>query len=336
MPDVDDGHPLSAEAATELMREVATAIGARPADAEVIARHLVDDELRGVVGMSRIFILAEDAARDGPQPGADITVTRDGPSFAVVDGGWRPGLVVAEFATSLAIEKARTSGVAVVTANRHRYSGTLAYYVEQAARQDLVAMAVASGTFGSVAPYGARAGRLDTNPIAFGFPTADQPIVWDIATSAISGSEVYKRFTTGEPLPDGVAVDDQGQPTTDPQAALAGALLTWGGHKGSGLAMTIRLLALLCGVAPFPDRGDDYAFLIVTIDPALLLPLDDFRRRAAEFAAGIRATPPAAGAPEVRVPYDRSLRDRERRAREGIVLPAAVYARLQSLRAPAS
>jgi delta1-piperideine-2-carboxylate reductase len=323
---------LTVEEAMQLMREVALQLGASAQDAEIIARHLVDDELRGVVGMSRIFIVADEVERDGVPQTSPMEVIREGESFAMLDGGGHLGFVVAEHAAEIAISKATSSGIAVVGANNHRYSGTLAYYVEMAARRGLLSMAIASGSFMSVAPYAGREGRLDTNPIALGFPTNADPIVCDIATSAISGSEVYRRMATGDPLPEDVALDRAGRPTTDPRAALEGALLSWGGHRGSGLAVAIRLLAILCGVQPFPQRDDYSAFLIIAIDPSMFLLPQDFKDRAEEFARGIRATAPAEGRQAVRMPFDRSLLERERRRIEGISLSPPVYARLDSIR----
>ena len=318
--------------ALELMTGVAARLGLSPEDCQIVARHLVDDELRGAVGMSRIFISAQEVAQHGPDPSEPITVTRESDTTAVVDGGGHHGLVVAEWATRLAISKAETSGLTVVCANNHRYSGTLAYYTEMVARHGLIGISIASGSFGSVAPYGAREGRLDTNPISVGFPTTGEPIIWDIATSAISGSEVYRRQVTGEQLPEGVALDSRGAPTRDPAEALAGALLSWGGHRGSGLAMVIRLLGLLSGVAPFPDENREFAFLMIAIDPSLFLPVREFERRAAEFAAGIRAAEPAPGFDSVRLPFDRSVQVRMQRRQHGIEIARAVYERLDSIR----
>jgi delta1-piperideine-2-carboxylate reductase len=323
---------LEVDEAVSLMRDVALSLGESAEDAEIIARHLVDDELRGVVGMSRIFIAADDLSRDGPRVIAPMEITNDAPAFAVLDGGGHLGFVVAERATEIAIAKAAANGIAVVGANNHRYSGTLAYYAEMAAGNDLVSLSIASGSFSSVAPYGGREGRLDTNPMAIGFPTNSDPIVWDIATSAISGSEVYRRLATGESLPDGVAIDSSGAPTREPRAALDGAFLSWGGHRGSGMAESIRLLSLLCGLAPFPERGDAFGFLIIAIDPSMLQPLQDFKDKAEEFARGIRATAPASGFDSVRMPFDRSLAERERRRKEGIPLAPAVHARLEKIR----
>ena len=331
-PGAGDQVRLDEAEALELMAGVAARLGMSPGDCEIVARHLVDDELRGAVGMSRIFIVADEVARHGPQRSEPITVSRESGITAAVDGGGHHGLVVAEYATRLAITKARKSGIAVVCARNHRYSGTLGYYTELVARNGMIGISVASGSFGSVAPYGAREGRLDTNPIAVGFPTMTEPIVWDIATSAISGSEVYRRLVTGEQLPPAVALDSRGEATQDPADALAGAILPWGGHRGSGLAMVIRLLALLSGVAPFPADGGEFAFLVIVVDPSLFLPPGEFERGAAEFAAGIRATPPAPGFCAVRMPSDRSIQVRAQRRRDGIEIDRAVYERLDSIR----
>lgn len=323
---------LSVDGALTLMTDVAVSIGESAEDAEAIARHLVDDELRAVAGMSRIFIVADDRVRDGVRAVTPMQLVRDAPTSAVLDGGGHLGFVVAEHATRIAIEKATANGIAVVAANNHRYSGTLAYYAEMAARRDLVSISVASGSFSSVAPYGGLSGKLDTNPMAIGFPTKGDPIVWDVATSAISGSEVYKRLATGEQLPEGVAIDMHGEPTRDPRAALGGALLTWGGHRGSGMAEAIRLLALLCGLPAFAERGDQFGFLVVALDPSTLLELGSFKDAASELADGIRATAPAGGFDSVRMPFDRSLAERTRRLAHGIPVAAAVHERLVSIR----
>jgi delta1-piperideine-2-carboxylate reductase len=323
---------LDEAAALELMRGVAARLGMSPDDSEIVARHLVDDELRGAVGMSRIIISAGEVAKHGPRPGGPITITRESDVSAVVDGGGRHGLVVGEWATRLAISKAERSGLAVVSANNHLYSGTLGYYAEMVARHRLIGISIASGSFGSVAPYGAREPRLDTNPIAVGLPTTAEPIVWDIGTSAISGSEVYRRLVTGQELPEGVALDRDGAPTRDPVEALAGALLPWGGYRGSGLAMIIRLLALLSGIAPFPDENREFGFVVIVIDPSLFLPAGEFEQRATEFAAGIRSAQPAPGFDAVRLPFDRSIQVRAQRRQHGIELSRAVYERLDSIR----
>jgi LDH2 family malate/lactate/ureidoglycolate dehydrogenase len=306
---------------------VALSRGVSAEDARVMAEHYLDAELRGVVGMARLLWPRGQRGGSEQPSEQEITIERETPHSALVNGGNHFGVVVAEKATSLAIAKARVSGIAVVAANNHHSSGLLAYHVERAARKDLIAMAVAA-TEARVVPYGGSEPRLGNNPIAFGFPTADEPIVWDITTSSISGAEHNRRAIAGELLPEGVAIDALGHPTRDPHAAqpeMGGALLAWGGHRGSGLAVVIQLIGLLCDIQPVPIKPGGFGFLIVAINPSVLLPVDDFKSRAAELAAIIRSTPPSHGFSSVRMPYDRSLRERELRAREGIVLSREIY-----------
>jgi len=326
---------LTEDDAQELCLAICGHLKMSAEDAAVVTSHLVDAELRGTVGLSRLLALVNDARLYGLEPTGVITTIREGSWGALVDGGNRSGIVVAEHATQLAIAKARAGGIAAVAANNHRFSGLLSYYVEACARAGLVALAVAAGGVRKglprVAPYAAAVGRFTTNPIAFGFPTVGDPIVWDIATSASSGAELLERLATGVPLRDGTAIDSAGKPTVDAHKALDGALLTWGGHRGSGLAISVHLLAMLAGLPPFPTDTDGASFLIIALDPSVLGDLETFKEQATAVADRIRATPPAEGHAEVRMPYDRSLRERSRKRRDGVELSSAIHERLMAV-----
>ncbi|HVW19166.1 MAG TPA: Ldh family oxidoreductase [Solirubrobacteraceae bacterium] len=327
---------LGLDEARGLCEAAAHRLGLREADAEIVAEHLLDAEMRGAVGLSRLLVLADDMARYGRYRDAEIEVVRETDRSAVVRGGGRVGMVVALEATRIAIAKAKAHGTAVVAADEHMYSGLLAHYAETAAREDLVAIVVAAGGvrrgLPRIAPFGAREGRFTTNPIAVGLPTSGDPVVWDVSTAAVSGGELFERMETGTPLDEGVAVGPDGLPTTDPCAAVAGTVLAWGGHRGSGLMVCIQLLGMLSGLPPLPTDADGTAFLVVAIDPARLGGLDDFKARAAAFADGIRTSTPVDGVEEVRMPYDRSLRERSRAMREGRVrIPEAVHRRLRAV-----
>src|SRR5690606_35896141 len=162
--------------------------------------------------------LADTIERFGRQPAQPMTLARESPASALVDGGGHLGYAVATRATEIAIEKARSTGLAVVGANNHRYSGVIGLYVEQAAREGLVGLAVSSGNILLTAPYGGRERRLSTNPIAAAFPTDGDPVVWDTATAAVPGTLLATAAETGTPLPEGVAIDADGRPTTDAAA----------------------------------------------------------------------------------------------------------------------
>ncbi len=320
---------LSAAEARALAVAVARGFAADEDAAAIVADHVLDAELRGHVGLSRLIPMAEHYGR--PRPARrPLALRHDRASSAVVDGGGQPGMVVAEHATRLCLEKAHATGLATVAAVEHRYSGLLSYYVERAALDGLVAIAVATG-YPRVAPHGGRVARLGTNPLAFGFPTAGEPVVVDLATSAISGGELLARARSGEPLPVGVALDADGRPTTVAADAVDGVLLPFAGHRGFGIAVAIQLLGVLCGMAPLPTGDDGWSFLIVALDPSLFGSRSGFEERAAALAEGIRATPPVDGVEAVRMPFDRSRAERRRRALDGVELSDATHERLLAL-----
>jgi LDH2 family malate/lactate/ureidoglycolate dehydrogenase len=298
-------------------------------DAAVVADHVLDAELRGHVGLSRLIQLVEFRENE-EQSRRPVEVLHDRAGSALVDGGGHPGMVVAERATRLCIEKARVQGWAIVAANNHRHSGLLSFYVEQVALEGLVAIALAVG-HPRVAPYGGRVARLGTNPLAFGFPTSSDPIIVDLATSAISGGELRRRARDQVPLPAGIALDSAGRPTLNAAEALDGALVSWGGHRGFGLAVAIQLLGVMCGMSAQPSGHEGWSFLIMAISPALFGTEGTYEERAEELANVIRATPTAESFDEVRMPFDRSRAERRRRVLEGVTLSSATYARLHAI-----
>jgi delta1-piperideine-2-carboxylate reductase len=238
---------LTVRAARDLAERVMAALGHDATDAALIADHLIDCELRGLGygGLARAISIAERLARTGDRRGA-IRILHETPVSARLDGGDQLGYLVAHRATQIAIEKAEMTGIAVVGASDTWYTGMLSYYAEIAAARGLVSV-IASNASPWVAPHGATEGRFGTNPICFGFPSADEPIVWDVGTSAIIHAEVTLARRLGQQLPVGVAFDSEGELTRDPGTALAGALAAWGGHKGSGLGIVVQLLGIMAG-----------------------------------------------------------------------------------------
>ncbi len=304
-------------------------LGHQANDANLIADHLIDCELRGLAygGLARAISIAERIGRTGDQR-RPIRVLHETPVSSRLDGGDHIGYVVAHQATNIAIAKAEAAGIAVVGANNTWYTGMLSYYAEMAAAHGLVSM-IASNASPWVAPHGATEGRLGTNPICFGFPSADEPIIFDIGTSAIIHAEVTLARRLGNDLPDGVAFDSAGLPTRDPAAALAGAFAVWGGHKGSGLAIAVQLLGILAGSPPVPPELSGFGFLIVAIRPDLMGPAEVFRENVSAFSNAVRAARPLPGGPPVRMPFDRS---RQRRlAQDLIEIPDALAAGLTRL-----
>jgi LDH2 family malate/lactate/ureidoglycolate dehydrogenase len=151
-------------------------------------------------------------------------------------------------------------------------------------------------------------------------------VIWDIGTCAIMHGEVLLHQRLGEQLPAGVATDKTGAPTRDPAAALAGAIRTWGGHRGSGLSMVVQLLGAMCDAPVISPAMREMAYLIVVVDPKILMPDGEYPARVTELSAAIRSARPMDAAKPVRMPFDRSAADRKRRKVENAIeVPDRVY-----------
>ena len=309
---------LTLAAARSLLETVMAAAGHDRDGAALIAAHLLDCELRGISygGLARALSIVERLDRtDHRRP---MVVEQDTPSLARLDGGDQIGYLVAHRATRTAIDKAHATGLAMVAAHNTWYTGMLSYYAEMAAAEGLVSM-IASNASPWVAPHGATEGRFGTNPICFGFPSASDPVIWDIGTSAIIHAEVTLHRRLGTPLPPRVAFDAAGNPTLDPVAALSGAFAPWGGHKGSGLAIVVHLLGMLAGSPVVPPELAQFGFLILAIDPGSVTSADQWKADVAAYADSVRDARPTPGGEPVRMPFDRSRDERRRRLEEGSI-----------------
>lgn len=299
--------------------------------AAMVADHLVDTALCGdqFSSLPRLLAIVEELhKRPPPQP---IRVMRKTDNSALIDGGDNIAYVVSMVAMDTALEICSRTGIAIVCANNTWYGGRLAYYVEYAANKGYVAVH-ANNAVARVAPFGGIDRILGTNPLAIAFPGADEPFVLDIGTSATASGDVVLSKAKGEPLPPGVALDAQGSPTVDPDAALAGAFLAWGGHRGSGLALAIQLLGILAGSEVAIKEIRNYGMFFLLFDPQLFMPTDEFHARLAQLRSVVHASRPAAGVARVRLPGEGSAEKRRRaRTADVVELDERIYARIVQL-----
>ncbi|MBI4195400.1 MAG: Ldh family oxidoreductase [Betaproteobacteria bacterium] len=317
--------------AIDLAERTLTRYGMRARYARMTAEHLVDAALCGheFASLPRLLAIVEELRRK--PPAGEAHVVRENERSAVIDGGDNVAYAVSVIAVDKAIELARKSGIAVVGVRNTWFSGRLAYYVERAARQGFVAMHT-TNTTARVAPYGGIDRLFGTNPFAIAFPANDEPLVVDFGTAATTWGETILRKNKGELLPDGVAVDAQGSPTRDPDAALAGAFLPWGGHRGYAMSLVIQLLALLAGSEPVVKESGKFGLFFLAFDPGLLMPADQYKARVTELRQIIKATRPAPGAGQVRVPGDASLRKRKENTAAGVIrVDDRIYSRILAL-----
>jgi LDH2 family malate/lactate/ureidoglycolate dehydrogenase len=316
--------------ATDLGERALQAIGFDAEQAKIITAHLVDAALCGhrFAGLPRILTINEDPRTH--QPRTPVKVVYETEVSALMDGGNHVGYYAVQKAAQYAIEKARKSRIAIVGMHRSHLSGRNAYYLEMIARAGLVGIHLASGA-PIVLPHGGATAAFGTNPIGFGFPTDGEPFIVDLGTAAMMRGEVILRSRLGLPLPDGTAIDSHGRPTTEAAEALKGGIFTFGEHRGSALSFGIQAMCLLAGAARAHGKAQDFAFLFVVFDPAILLPPGEFKAQLRELIEAVRAVPPLNLDEPVRIPSERAFRERERRRTEGIPVDRAVYDQLHAL-----
>ncbi|MBI4190185.1 MAG: Ldh family oxidoreductase [Betaproteobacteria bacterium] len=325
---------LAVAEATDLAVRVLTRYGMSEYCAKMVAEHLVDAALCGheFSSLARLPILAA-LLRNRP-PAGEIRVVRETENSALIDGGDNIAYAVSVVAIDKAIELCRKSGIAIVSANNTWFSGRLAYYVERAARQGFIGMNTVHGT-ARTAPFGGMEALLGTNPFAIAFPSEDEPVIIDMSTSATTHGAANLAKAKGETLPEGLAVDSNGRPTVDPDAALKGAFLTWGGHRGYGISLALQLLGMLAGSEPVVKDDSHFGLFFLVIDPGLMMPGGQYQARVSELKKIIASTRPAAGVKKVRVPGERSLRHRRRALAAGaaavINVDDKVYSRIREL-----
>jgi LDH2 family malate/lactate/ureidoglycolate dehydrogenase len=300
-------------------------------EARTITDQIIDSEVRGAsyAGMSRALSIIE-RVKSNPPP-RPMRVEKETPVSALIDGGDTCGYLVASEAVRMGIAKAKESGVAVIGANNTWYTGMYVHYLEEVARANLVGMAM-GGSGPTVAPHGASEGRFGTNPIAFCFPTTNDPIIFDAGTSAIVVADAVMAQRLGRSLPEDTAYDSEGNETVDPTAALSGAFKVWGGHRGSGLALVVQLFGVMVGGAPMPQGYKENAFFFMAVKPDLFMDPKEFKSRAFEYAELVRAARPVAGGAPVRMPFDRSAETRRKiLANGGFSVPDALVDALESI-----
>ena len=321
---------LSVDDARSLGERALQRIGFSHDEAQIMTAGQIDAELCGypALGLARILTISEHV--NFRKPRSAIRIEHETPVSARMDGGNYPGFYAVYRAAEMAIEKAQTSRFAVVGMRKCWMSGRSAYYVEKIARAGFACAHFACSD-GVVAPLGGRKPALGTNPMAFSLPGEPDPFVVDIATSATNNGDVILAGRLNQLLADGVAIDAEGNPTRDPTAAIAGSILTFGGHKGFALSLMTQAMGLMAGTALTNGKPADFGFLFVVFDPELLMPLPQFKQHLAALIAQIKATPLQPGVGEIRIPSERAFAQRRRSRAKGFMMMQRIYQRIAAL-----
>lgn len=266
-------------------------------------------------------------------------VTDAAPGFISVNahnGFAQPALAAAR---ALLIDKARANGIALLAIHNSHHFAALWPDVEPFAREGLVALSFVN-SMACVVPHGGKQALFGTNPIAFAAPReGHDPLVFDLATSAIANGDVQIAAREGRQLPQGYGVDRDGLPTCDPKAILdGGALLPFGGYKGSALSMMVELLAaaLTGGNFSFEFDWSGHPGAQTPWTGQLLIVVDPSKSAGHNFALRTETLVrqmQAAGQP--RQPGDRRYHQRAQAERDGIIISTEELTRLREMAGPA-
>jgi len=328
---------LSMAAAEALARDALAAAGAGPGMAAAAARALVAAEAQGQAGhgLSRVPQYAA-FLRNGRADGAaapKVIAERGG--AALVDAGHGLAFPALDLAVREALARARAHGVALVGLTNSQHSGAMGLPVEALAREGLVALAFTNSPSAMPVPGGRRP-LMGTNPIAAAFPRRDAaPLVVDLALSEVARGKIMVAAKAGKRIPEGWAIDAEGRPTTDPNAALSGAMLAMGGTKGALLALVVELLCVALTGAAFGFEADSFfqdegnrprlGQALLAIDPGALAGQSAYLERVETLISAMLADD------GVRLPGSRRSALAEAAATEGLDLPDALVDRLRDL-----
>ena len=334
MPTVTD------ETIYEISRQVLRAAGAPDDHASTVARHLADANLAGhdSHGFIRVPQYIREIKGGRIDPAARPEVVKDGPGTAKVDGKSSFGQVVATFATELAMQKARRSGISLVSMFNLSHTGRIGTYPEMAAKEGMAAMMFTGFAGGStaknVAPFGGRERKLGTNPLSMGFPfKPEEPILLDFATSMAAEGKLRVYRARGHSLPDEWVLTKEGLPSKDPNDYYDGGSILplgglHGGHKGYALSFMVTLFGAVMGGMGSLDLGEDSQLSgssVIVLDVGTLSPVEELGPRVQEVVRYVKDTPAMEGSAGVLYPGEIEANSRRQRLADGIPVEQATW-----------
>lgn len=320
------------------IRLLVRGFGSDEREVDAVAANLIDANLTGhdSHGIGMLPRYSEAFLQGGLKPNAHVRVVQDSGALLRLDGGAGFGQVIGREAMALGIERTREHGSCIVALGNAHHLGRIGAWAEQAAAAGLVSMHFVNVIArGIVAPFGGADARFGTNPFCAGVPfTGREPVILDFATSVIAQGKTRVAMNKGELVPPDHLIDDQGRPTREPRFAVVppfGALLTFGAHKGYGLALMCELLggALAAGMTQRDNDSSQRRVLngmfSVLVDPSRLGDRAAFEQEALAFIDWVKASPPREGFEAVLLAGEPERAMRARRSAEGVPVDATTW-----------
>jgi len=274
-------------------------------EAETILEVLMYAQLRG---NNQGVIKLTGAGIPKSSEAGEIRIAHETKLSARVDGAQNQGMVVLTRATDMALEKAKAHDFGMVgTYNTCSSTGAIGYYASRIAREGFIGL-VFAGSSTYVSMHGSYEPLFGTNPLAIGIPSASKPIIFDMATSAMAWFGILEAKLAGKSIPEGVAFDRDGNPTTDAAAALEGAIRPFGGYKGAALSLIVEVLTGPLVGAAFAGLGDykhNWGCLVMAINPELLIDRETFLADVARLTERVKSAKALPGVDDILIPGER-------------------------------
>ena len=333
----------------QLSRYITTAmqaLGLPDADAATVGHLMAQADLQGSDGhgVIRLPQYSRRILAGGVNVKPNIQVVQERAAMALIDGDNGMGHLVMQQATELAIQKARTCGIAWVGSRFSNHAGPASLYARMPLAHDMLGLYFAVGNANHLPPWGGLDMLLSTNPIAVAIPTAEEaPIVLDMATTVAAYGKVKAKAQRGEMMPEGWMIDRQGHPLLDPKRSEEGFLMPIGGYKGYGLSLVVGILAgtlngAAMGRAVIDFNHDDHSVTntgqaIAVIDPSAFGDVGEFKARVDHLVRELRGSDRMPGVDRIWLPGEQSEAKRTTYARDGIPIAPALLTQLNAVSA---
>jgi LDH2 family malate/lactate/ureidoglycolate dehydrogenase len=329
-----DSYTMSIEGHQKICRSVFKAAGMSEQCANEVADNLLFADLRGTNshGITRLKLYTDNARSGYFNVKGEPEIISDRGATIHIDGHNGFGAHVSVFAMKKTIERAKELGIALCSVRHSTHFGAAAYYSMMALEHNCIGFAL-TNALPSVAHHASKRPQVGTNPLTIAFPAKrNRPYVLDMATSVVAGGNVINCAREGTPIPLGWACDKDGNPTTDPKAALSGYYLPLGGYKGSGIALAIDVL---CGILSGGNyglhitkadkmkeeeikNGPGICHMFAAIDISFFCDPEEFKETMDRFIDELKEAPVAPGYDKIMVAGEPEFLNYEKYSKEGI------------------
>ena len=327
---------ISIDNERKLIEEILKAYDVKENEATIVAEVITDGDLKGFSthGLGRFPQYIKSIEAGTIKTEGDYEIEKETASSAMINGNHKFGHYVTVKAMDLAVKKASENGIGIVGIHNSNHYGIAGFYADLASVQDMIGIVI-SNTEPAMAPFGGKKALLGTNPITISIPTDDihNYICVDMATSITARGKLLEAKRKGEEIPEGLALDKDGKPTTDPKAGLEGSILPFGGFKGYALAFMFELLAgplvsAACGEevqgTATPDVMCTKGDLLIVIDPEHFAGSMQFKFHVDQFVREIREENGV-------IPGDREIENMNKYMQNGIAVDEALYEQLTQM-----